>query len=175
MGCDVSGKPKGRRAAIWAGVASLLTIAATATIYHDRLYEEWLIHKLGRGSPDERSDAARALGRRRSVPAIPYLKRAGTNAAWDALLEIANISSTQIGLSVNELHLGGKTAEQLLEILGAPSETRTCDFKPPLNLTGTQLLESDEQWIYDDGSREHKVIWFKSRVVILAVCEWSDW
>jgi hypothetical protein len=61
----MSGQPKGRRVAIWTGIAGLSTIAATGVLCRDRIHEEWLIHKLVQGSPDERADAASALGEMR--------------------------------------------------------------------------------------------------------------
>src|SRR5262245_27560754 len=56
-----------------AGLAALATLALACAALWPFLVEEYWIHKLRTGRPEEREAAANALGERRSQRAVPYL------------------------------------------------------------------------------------------------------
>jgi HEAT repeat protein len=56
-----------------AGLAAFATLALAAAALWPLVVEEYWIHKLGTGRPEEREAAATALGERRTQRAVPYL------------------------------------------------------------------------------------------------------
>jgi hypothetical protein len=67
---------RGKTIALWSAGLGVLVLLAGAVVLRERILEEWHIHKLRTGSPEEARRAAEALGKMGSVRAVPALLEA---------------------------------------------------------------------------------------------------
>jgi len=67
---------RGRTIALWSAGLGVIVLLGGAVALRERILEEWHIHKLRTGNPEEARRAAEALGRMGSVRAVPALLEA---------------------------------------------------------------------------------------------------
>jgi len=74
---------RGKTIALWSAGLGVIVLLGGAVALREQLLEEWHIHKLRTGDPEEARRAAEALGRMGSVRAVPALLEAACRSQGD--------------------------------------------------------------------------------------------